>query len=180
MGFVGIIVSLTKGLGHRDSPYGFPALLWLPMGLNSPIESEFLFPYFIFLVLSLRKFTGSYCIVFTHVYINLLRNTRSRSSRKWFAGKISQWFWCKYFAHNFILYFNCSKKIIPKLGNSTGNPGVSQANPYLYLWNAPPMNTGGGFCGYGSWVFHFCYCRIIMSRDISKSHLCQVIVSYLC
>ena len=70
-------------------------------------------PFFIFflLALSLRKFTGSYCIVFTHVYIILLRNTQSRSSRKIIAGLISWWFWCKYFAQDFILYSNCSKKI---------------------------------------------------------------------
>jgi hypothetical protein len=63
------------------------------------------------LALSLRNFTGSNWIVPMYVYTILLRNTRSRSSWKTIAGVISWWFWSKHFAHNFILYSKCSKKI---------------------------------------------------------------------
>ena len=86
-------------------------------GTIAPNGSEFshrvwisIFLFFLF-ALSLQKFTGSHCIVPMHVYLNLLTNTRSRSStRKTTAGVISQWFWCKYRAHNFILYSKSSKK----------------------------------------------------------------------
>ena len=68
-----------------------------------------------------------------------------------------------------------------------GNPGVFQANPYPYLRKPTPLNTGVGFHGYGSCIFHFCYCNSIvahlLSRDIFKCNdfqLCQVIVEYLC
>ena len=76
---------------------------------------------------------------------------------------------------------------LPWLGNSMGNPGVFQANPYPYLRKPTPLNTGVGFHGYGSCIFHFCYCNSIvahlLSRDIFKCNdfqLCQVIVEYLC
>ena len=78
-------------------------------GLHFPIVWISIFLFFL-LALSLRKFTGSHCIVPMHVYIYLLENTRSRSSRKIVAGVFSQWFWCKYFAHSFILHSKSSKK----------------------------------------------------------------------
>ena len=69
-------------------------------------------PFFIFypLALSLRNFSGSHCTVLMYMYTNLLRNTKSRSDWKTIAGVISQWFWCNYFSHNFILYSEGSKK----------------------------------------------------------------------
>jgi hypothetical protein len=65
---------------------------------------------FYFLALSLRNFTVFYRIVLMYVYVILLRNTASRSNWKRVAGVITQWFWCKYFAHSFILHSECSKK----------------------------------------------------------------------
>ena len=55
-----------------------------------------------------------YGILFTHVYVILLRKTQSRSSWKIIARVpvISWWFWFKYFAHHFILYSKRSKKKI--------------------------------------------------------------------
>ena len=72
---------------------------------------------FYFLALSFRNFMGSHHIIPMYIYIILLRNTNSRNSWKIIAGMISQWFWCKYFAHIFILYSKCSKKIyrLPRL-----------------------------------------------------------------
>ena len=82
-----------------------------PNGSEFPHRVWISFFKFYFLALSLRKFTESYCIVPMYVYTNLLRNTKGRSSRKWIAGMITQWFWCKYFAHIFILYSKLSKKM---------------------------------------------------------------------
>ena len=68
--------------------------------------------FFIFysLALSLRKLTGIYCVLIIYAYMILLRNIKSRSNWKMVAGVISQWFWWIYFAHNFILYAESSKK----------------------------------------------------------------------
>ena len=77
---------------------------------------------FYWLALSLRSFTGFDHIPPMHVHIILLRNTKSRSSREIVAGVTNQWFWWKYFAHNFILHSECSKKIprLPILHINTG------------------------------------------------------------
>ena len=89
---------------------------WNGQGTMAPYGSEFsrgvwisIFIFY-FLTLSLRKFTVFYRIVFMYVYLILLRNTASRSNWKRVAGVITQWFWCKYFAHSFILHSECSKK----------------------------------------------------------------------
>ena len=62
------------------------------------------------LMLSLWSFMGFNCIASVHVYIILLRNTSCRSSQEIVAGVISQWFWCKYPAHDFLLYSEGSGK----------------------------------------------------------------------
>jgi len=74
------------------------------------------------LVLSFRSFTEFQYIVPMHVHMILLRNTKCRSCREIVAGVINQWFWCKYFAHNFILHSKCSEKILrlPILNWNTG------------------------------------------------------------
>ena len=66
------------------------------------------------------------------------------------------------------------------LGNSTGNPGVSQANPYPYPQNPVPVARVWGIAGTGHGFFTSAIVAYLMLRDISKSNLCQVIVSYLC
>ena len=79
----------------------------------APNGSEFshrvwiLFFIFYFLVLSFQISTESYCIVLMYIYIILLRNTKSQ---KVIAGMIRQWFWYKYFACTFRLYYKCSEK----------------------------------------------------------------------
>ena len=66
------------------------------------------------------------------------------------------------------------------VGNSTGNPGVSQANPYPYPQNPVPVARVWGIAGTGHGFFTSAIVAYLMLRDISKSNLCQVIVSYLC
>jgi hypothetical protein len=66
---------------------------------------------FYFLGLSFQNVLGSHCIVSMYVYMILLRNTKGRNSWNFIARVISQWFWCKYFAHTFMLNSKCSKKI---------------------------------------------------------------------
>jgi hypothetical protein len=53
---------------------------------------------------------GCHCIVSMHVYIILIRNISCRSSRERVARVISQWFWCKYPAHIFLLHSEGSEK----------------------------------------------------------------------
>ena len=87
-----------------------------PANTMAPAGSEFsrcvwisIFTFY-FLAQYLRSFTGSYCIVLMYVYIISISNTASTSNWKGVAGVITQWFWCKYFAHNFILHSEYSKK----------------------------------------------------------------------
>ena len=66
------------------------------------------------------------------------------------------------------------------LGNTTGNPGVSRANPYPYPSNPYPTSCGWGFCGYGYrvwWVSrvipggftgHFRVSRVICGHAITS------------
>ena len=85
---------------HTIAPNGskFSHRVWISFFLFYPLG------------LSLQKFMGLYCLVPMYVYTILLRKTKSRSNRKREARIISQWFWCKYFAHIFILYSKCLKK----------------------------------------------------------------------
>ena len=82
----------------------------------APNRSEFSYgvwiSIFLFycLALSLQSFMGCHCIVSMHVYMILLMNTSCRSSWEIVARVISQWFWCKYPAHNFLLYSEGSEK----------------------------------------------------------------------
>ena len=61
------------------------------------LESEFQFSYF---MLSFQNFTGSHCIVPMYEIVDmilfLLRNSKSKSSRKIIAGVTGWWFWCNY------------------------------------------------------------------------------------
>ena len=66
--------------------------------------------FLFYLPLSLRNFMVFNCIVLMDVYMVFLRNASCRSNWKRVARMISQWFWCKYFAHNFILHSEWSKK----------------------------------------------------------------------
>ena len=59
------------------------------MGLNSPIESEFQFSYFMFLRCPSGILRDLICIVLMHVDMILLRNAKCGSSRKIIAGAIS-------------------------------------------------------------------------------------------
>ena len=122
--------------------------------LTAPNESEFShrvwISFFLFysLVLSLKKFMGLYCLVLMHVFI-ILRNTKSRSSRKREAWMISQWFWCKHFAHIFILaqkntgytaayYINFllrNHQKVPETLIKYSNPPVLETINYnIYIW----------------------------------------------
>ena len=106
-------VLVRTRLQPRTSVLTWPYIL---SGTMAPNGSEFShrvwIPFFIFypLVLSLRNFSGSHRIVLMYMYTNLLRNAKSRSNWKTIAGVISQWFWCNYFSHNFILYSEGSEK----------------------------------------------------------------------
>jgi hypothetical protein len=85
-------------------------LLWHPRVWILPGVWISIFLFYV-LALSLRNFTGFNHIVLVYIQIILLRNTKSRSNRKIVARMINQWFWCKYFAHNFfILHSECSEK----------------------------------------------------------------------
>ena len=66
------VFRVTSPSHPKKRPFFLFALLWLPMGLNSPIESIFLFYV---LGLSLRDFTGFYHIVLMYEDFILLRNT---------------------------------------------------------------------------------------------------------
>ena len=94
-----------------EQPYSIIIFTMAPNGSEFSHRVWISFFKFYYLALSLRKFTESYCIVPMYVFTNLLRNKKSRSSWKWIAGMITQWFWCKYFAHIFILYSKLSKKM---------------------------------------------------------------------
>ena len=96
----------NKYINSRNSSYTIA-----PNGSEFSHRVWISFFLFYFLALSFRNFTGSHHIVPMYICTIFLRNTKSRSSWKRKARMISQWFWCKYFAHIFILYSKCSKKI---------------------------------------------------------------------
>ena len=99
------------GEEQRDFSYYFFSLTTMAPNGSEFSHSVWIWIFtFYFLALSLRNFSGSHHIVLSYVDMNLLRYTKSRSSWKQIAGVISQWFWCRYFAHNFILHSTCSKK----------------------------------------------------------------------
>ena len=132
---------------------------------------------FYFLALSFRNFTGSHHIVPMYVCTIFLRNTNSRSSWKRKAGMISQWFWCKYFAHIFILYSKCSKKIyrLPILYLNTA--GYSLRVPsvvFLCLGEKKRSVTIPHCVSGGAWnIPHACQ---NVRNSISTTHKCEIII----
>ena len=103
--------------------------------LPLPPYVQHLRPATLLLALSLRNFMGSHCIVLMYVYTILLRNTKGRSSWKVIAGVMSQWFWCKYFAHIFILCSKFSNKKPP----ATYTVPKHSCIPTLSCWCGLPM-----------------------------------------
>ena len=123
--------------------------------LPLPPYVQHLHPATLLLALSLRNFMGPHCIVLMYVYTILLRNTKGRS-RKIIAGVISQWFWCKYFAHIFILCLNISNKKPP----ATYTVPKHSCIPALSCWCGLPMLRRK------EWTFFCLYCHTLSRSDV--------------